>query len=230
MNPSTISRRQFLSGTCALAGAGFAGASLHLPNFGRALQSPDQIGADYTLHIKGSPIEIAPKRIISAITYNGQFPGPLLRFKEGRKVTVDIYNDTDTPEQLHWHGQRVPVDVDGAAEEGTPFIPAQGKRRIAFTPGPAGFRFYHTHNRAGANLAAGQYGGEVGPVYIEPAGDPGGYDREVFLVLKEFEPSSSRGGDMPQDFLTPAEPNKELKEIGESSMKASLAKGTPHGY
>ena len=56
--------------------------------------------------------------------YNGQFPGPLLRFKEGQSVTVDIFNDTDTPEQLHWHGQMIPVDVDGAAEEGTPYIPA----------------------------------------------------------------------------------------------------------
>jgi FtsP/CotA-like multicopper oxidase with cupredoxin domain len=49
-------------------------------------------------------------------------------------------------------------------------------------------------------------------------------------VLKEFEPIFSRGGDMPQDFLSPSEPNKELKELGESSMKASLAKGKPHGY
>src|SRR5258708_4091683 len=84
---------------------------------------------------------------------------------------------------------------------------------IAFTPSPAGFRFYHTHNRAGANLAAGQYGGEVGPVYIEPAHEPGRYDREVFLLLKEFEPTFSRGGDMAQDFLSPAEPNQELKKI-----------------
>ncbi len=27
-----------------------------------------------------------------------------------------------------------------------------------------GFRFYHTHVRTGANLLAGQYSGEVGPV------------------------------------------------------------------
>ena len=185
---------------------------------------------DYTLHIKSSAVEIAPKRIVSAITYNSQFPGPLLRFKEGRQVTIDIHNHTDTQEQLHWHGQKVPVDVDGAAEEGTPFIPARGMRRITFMPNPSGFRFYHTHNRAGANLAAGQYGGEVGPVYIEPAQEPGKYDREVFLVLKEFDPAFNRGGDMPQDFLSPAKPNKELKEVGESSMKASLAKGMPHGY
>jgi FtsP/CotA-like multicopper oxidase with cupredoxin domain len=123
----------------------------------------------------------------------------------------------------------VPVDVDGASEEGTPFIPAHGKRRITFTPRPAGFRFYHTHNRAGANLAAGQYSGEVGPVYIESREERGDHDRELFLVLKEFEPSFSRGGDMPQNFLPPIEVGP-LKAQGESAMKASLAKGMPKGY
>jgi FtsP/CotA-like multicopper oxidase with cupredoxin domain len=226
----TVSRRRFLKEAGTLAGVQLARAGLPFPFSVFGLRSQDQAPAEYTLHIKTAPIEIAPKRIISAITYNGQFPGPLLRFKEGRQVTIDIHNDTDTPEQLHWHGQKVPVDVDGAAEEGTPFIPAQGKRRITFTPGPAGLRFYHTHNRAGANLAAGQYGGEVGPVYIEPAEEPGRYDREVFVVLKEFEPTFSRGGDMAQDFLSPAQSNPELKKIGETSMNASLAKGMPHGY
>jgi FtsP/CotA-like multicopper oxidase with cupredoxin domain len=230
MSALSVSRRRFLTGTGALAGLELAGASLEFRSSVLSLRSEQQMRADYTLHIKASPIEIAPKRILSAITYNGQFPGPLLRFREGRPAVVDVLNDSDTPEQLHWHGQRVSVDVDGAAEEGTPFIPAHGKRRIAFTPGPAGFRFYHTHNRAGANLAAGQYGGEVGPVYIEPAYDPGRYDREIFLVLKEFGPSFSRGGDMPQNFLSPAETNQELREIGAASMKASLAKGMPHGY
>ena len=79
-------------------------------------------------------------------------------------------------------------------------IPAHGQR-ITFISNPSGLRFYHTHNRAGANLDAGQYSGQVGPVYIEPKHDPGGYDREVFLVLKEFEPTFSRGGDMAQEFL-----------------------------
>jgi FtsP/CotA-like multicopper oxidase with cupredoxin domain len=35
---------------------------------------------------------------------------------------------------------------------------------------------------------------------------------------------------MHQDFLSPAEPSKELKEIGEAAMKASLVKGMPHGF
>jgi FtsP/CotA-like multicopper oxidase with cupredoxin domain len=231
-------RRQFLKATGLAAGAIvlspgeiLAHLSARNPCIAQAAAAhDDSSAADYTLHIKESPIEIAPKRIISLKSYNGQFPGPLLRFKEGQSATVAIYNDTDEPEQLHWHGQKVSTDVDGAAEEGTPFIPARGKRRITFTPNPSGLRFYHTHNRAGANLYAGQYSGEVGPVYIEPKHDPGGYDREVFLVLKEFEPTFSRGGDMAQDFLSPATRNKSLEETGESAMKASLAKGMPHGY
>ncbi len=97
-------------------------------------------------------------------------------------------------------------------------------------PRPSGFRFYHTHVRAGDDLSRGQYSGLVGPVYIEPKDNPGRYDREVFLTLKEFQPTFSRGGDMDMDFLAPATTVKELKDVGESSMKGSLAKGMPKGY
>ena len=230
--PST--RRTFLK-----AAATTAGGTLLVPRelLGRSMASgagaanPQNEGpADYTLTIATTPIELAPNRIISVTTYNGQFPGPLLRLKEGQRVTVDVRNDTDTPEELHWHGQFVPADVDGAAEEGSPFIPPHGNRRISFVPQPAGLRFYHTHVRAGANLAAGQYSGLVGPVYIEPKQHAGNYDREVFLTLKEFQPTLSRGGDMAMDFLSPAQTVPALKNGGESKMKGSLAKGMPHGY
>jgi FtsP/CotA-like multicopper oxidase with cupredoxin domain len=231
------SRRQFLKATGLTAGTILFSSKERLVQMAAATPRRESKAAqtepgrvDYTLCIRESAVEIAPGRIISLTTYNGQFPGPLLRFQEGQSVTVEIHNDTDTPEQLHWHGQKVSTDVDGAAEEGTPYIPAHGKRRISFTPGLTGLRFYHSHNRAGANLYAGQYGGQVGPVYIEAKHDPGRYDREVFLVMKEFEPTFSRGGDMAQDFLMPATRNKELEEAGESAMKASLAKGMPHGF
>src|SRR5271166_5694701 len=179
-----IDRRDFLkcSGLAVMVATGGAGVAAAACSRA-APPSPPNGKPDYTLRIGAGTVELAPDQIVSTIVYNGQFPGPLVRFKEGQRTWVDIYNDTDTPEQLHWHGQQVGVDVDGAAEEGTPFIPAHGMRRIAFTPRPSGFRFYHTHNRAGADLHAGQYSGQVGPVYIEPKHDPGGYDREVFLVL-----------------------------------------------
>jgi FtsP/CotA-like multicopper oxidase with cupredoxin domain len=225
----TIDRRRLLHT------GGIAVLSAALPDLVQAQSSgspstPPQGAADQTIRIGNGLVELAPDRIISTTTYNGQFPGPLLRFKQGQPVVVDIHNDTDTPEQLHWHGQTLPVDVDGASEEGTPFIPAHGMRRIAFTPGPAGLRFYHTHLTPGSDLSGGQYGGQVGPVYIEPKSDPGRYDREVFLMLKEFQPALSRGGDMAMDFLAPATRLKALEESGESAMRASLAKGMPHGF
>src|SRR5262252_1374373 len=148
MDNHRLSRREFLRVAVATGAAG-AGASLFGTGAAAALAQTQAkaAGADYSLRIAASAIEIAPKRIVSTITYNGQFPGPLLRFQEGLLVSVEIHNHTDTPEQLHWHGQAVSTDVDGAAEEGTPFIPAHGTRRIGFTPKPAGLRFYHTHNR-----------------------------------------------------------------------------------
>ncbi|MEU7380638.1 MULTISPECIES: multicopper oxidase domain-containing protein [unclassified Streptomyces] len=185
--------------------------------------------ADYTVRIATGLVELAPDTIVSTTTYNGQFPGPLLRFTEGRPVVVDVHNDTGAPELLHWHGQRIPAEVDGAAEEGTPYIPAHGTRRLSFTPGPAGFRFYHTHVAAHDDLNLGTYTGQAGPVLIEPAAGPGAYDQEVVLVLKEFGPSFSQGGDMAQNFLAGSEVPA-LKRRGEKAMAASLARGMPHGY
>jgi FtsP/CotA-like multicopper oxidase with cupredoxin domain len=193
------------------------------------VSNPAEARADYTVRIGTGLIELTPNNIISTTVYNRQFPGPLLRFKEGQRAVVDVFNDTDVPEQLHWHGLRIPSDVDGAAEEGSPYIAPHGTRRIAFTPGPAGFRFYHTHLTARDNLATGQYNGQVGAVYIEPKNEPGAYDREVFLVLKELEPFFSRGGDMAMDFLAGAE-IKELERIGETAMKKSLDAGMPRGF
>src|SRR5271165_3526629 len=162
------SRRDLMKAVGALAGG-----SLLSQTFGcrqPAAQAPNEAQpggpADYTLTIAVKPVELAPNRIVSTTTYNGQFPGPLLRFQEGKPVTIDIHNQTDTPEQLHWHGQFVSTGVDGSSEEGTPFIPAHGSRRITFTPKPSGYRFYHTHVRAADNLSSGQYTGLVGPVYI----------------------------------------------------------------
>jgi FtsP/CotA-like multicopper oxidase with cupredoxin domain len=186
---------------------------------------------DYTLRIATGLVELAPDHIVSTTLYNGQFPGPLLRFKEGQRVIVDILNDTDTPELVHWHGQMIPTDVDGASEEGTPFVPAHGMRRVSFVPKPSGFRFYHTHVIAGGDLNRGTYTGQAGPVYIEPKNNPGAYDREIFLVMKEFGASFSRGGDMAMDFLA-GDPIKELQQIGKRAdeLAKEKRKGFEVGY
>ncbi len=211
------------------AGATAIGAAL--PSSGLSASTVGQTNgkADHTISIANGLAELAPDQIISTDLYDGQFPGPLLRFREGQQVTVDIRNDTDRPQVVHWHGQKIPSAVDGALEEGTPVISPGTTHREVFVPQPAGFRFYHTHVRAGANLDLGQYSGLVGPVYIEPRKNPGSYDQEIFLVLKEFGPTFSRGGDMAQDFLA-GEEIPALKQAGEAAMTASLKRGDPHGY
>ncbi|MFE4539972.1 multicopper oxidase family protein [Streptomyces scopuliridis] len=227
----SILRRDLLklSGASLLGAAGTGVAACGAESSRASIASDPSGKADYTLRIATGQVELAPDTVISTTTYNGQFPGPLLRLTEGRPVVVDVHNDTGAPELLHWHGQRVPAAVDGASEEGTPFIPAHGMRRLAFTPGPSGFRFYHTHVAAHGDLARSTYTGQAGPVHIETKANPGAYDQEVFLVLKEFEPSLSHGGDMAQNFLA-GSPVPDLKRRGEKAMADSLARGMPHGY
>ncbi|AUD00324.1 copper oxidase [Bradyrhizobium sp. UASWS1016] len=130
----TMDRRRLLQA------GGITALSAALPELVQAQASLSPQGAaDHTIRIGNGLVELAPDRIISTTTYNGQFPGPLLRFKEGQQVVVDIHNDTDTPEQLHWHGQTIPVDVDGASEEGTPFVPAHAMRASLAKGMPHGF-------------------------------------------------------------------------------------------
>ena len=110
-----LNRREFLT----ITGASAAGAALgSAPRFAPVLAALPPAKADVTLRIAPVSVEIAPGTVIKTVGYNGKAPGPILRMREGKRITVDVHNDTDTPEQLHWHGQFVPSDVDGAAEEG----------------------------------------------------------------------------------------------------------------
>ncbi|HET9981967.1 MAG TPA: multicopper oxidase domain-containing protein [Longimicrobiales bacterium] len=144
--------------------------------------------ADVTIRIGTVLVELAPHQIISTVGYNGSVPAPILRLREGRPVTVELINETDTPELVHWHGQFVPPEIDGAAEEGTPPVPPHGRTRYTLTPKPAGTRWVHTHAFSGPDLHRGKYTGQFGFVFIEPASEPGRYDREVFLATHEWEP------------------------------------------
>ena len=144
--------------------------------------------ADVTLRIGTVLADIAKDHTISTVGYNGSVPGPLIRLHEGVPVTADLFNDTDTPELVHWHGQIVPADVDGAEEEKSRVVPAHGHLRYRFTPQPAGARFIHSHVMAMSNLNRGTYTGQFAFVYVEPKSNPGQYDQEVFLATHEWEP------------------------------------------
>jgi len=150
--------------------------------------SQESAPADFTLRIAPVALEIAPSRFISTIGYNGTSPGPVLRMREGKQVTVEVINGTDAAELVHWHGLFVPSEVDGSEEEGTPMVPPGGRRRYQFTPKPAGTRWYHSHAMAGADLHRGSYTGQYGFLMVESGNNPGQYDQEIFLALRDWEP------------------------------------------
>jgi FtsP/CotA-like multicopper oxidase with cupredoxin domain len=143
--------------------------------------------ADFTFQIAPMTVELAPQVVISTIGYGNKVPGPLLRMREGQRVTIDVVNDTDVPEYVHWHGLFVPSDVDGVEEEGTPPVPPHGARRYQFVARPAGSRWYHSHTAAMLDLHRGSYTGQFGFLMIDSANDPGHYDQEIFLALRDWQ-------------------------------------------
>jgi FtsP/CotA-like multicopper oxidase with cupredoxin domain len=132
---------------------------------------------------------LAPGKVIETFAYNSMVPGPVLRLREGRQVSIDIRNDSDVDDIIHWHGLYVPAAADGAMEEGSPMVPRGGMRRYTFTPKPAGTRWYHSHEMAMTDLTRSLYAGMYGFLIVEPAADPGRYDQEVLLAVHHWEGS-----------------------------------------
>lgn len=160
-----------------------------------ALPSPAGPAPDYAIEIAPCSLELSAKHSIKTIAYNGQVPGPLLRFKEGQPVTIDVANRTGNEEIVHWHGLFLPSNVDGASEEGTPMIAPGTTARYTFTPRPAGFRWYHTHTFAGGDLKKSQYTGQHGFLMIEGGENPARYEREFYLALHDWSGQLLASGD-----------------------------------
>jgi len=203
-------RRSFLSGAALGTGLLLAGCRR---------SGPSETPADVTLRIGNVLADIAKDHTISTIGYNGSVPGPLIRLREGVPVTVDLFNDTDAPELVHWHGQIIPAEVDGAEEERSLPVAAHGHLRYRLTPSPSGARFVHTHVMPMADLARGTYTGQFAFVHIEPKSNPGRYDQEIFLATHEWEP-----------FYTTAEEEEEEPGPPPPQKKDETPNGWEIGY
>ena len=188
----TTNRRAFLRGSALAAGVLLKrGPLAWTQTVPGASLPPIEPGVkpDTTLEISEIEWELAPKKRIHTTAYNGQIPGPLLRVTEGKPASIAIVNRLDREEIVHWHGQWIPMPVDGAMEEGSPMIPARDRTLIQFSPRPAGLHWYHTHAMAHHDLKRGLYSGQFGVLHVDPAGgDPGRYDQEQFIVLHDWEP------------------------------------------
>lgn len=179
-----MTRRQMLS----KEGSFICARATGHPQLPGEAPAPAPAPADITLRIGEITLDLAPKRSVRTIAYNGQVPGPPLRAKEGQTIAVDVSNGTGEHEIVHWHGLHIPSEVDGSHEEGTPPISAHGSRRYVFTATPAGTRWYHSHIMAGRSLYRATYSGQFGLFVIEPRSAAARYDFDVPILLHEWEP------------------------------------------
>ena len=130
-------------------------------------------------------------RPAAAMLINGQLPGPLLRFKEGENVTINVSNQLDEPASIHWHGLIVPPDMDGVPgispgygngiQPGTTFT-------YQFKIKQSGTYWYHSHS-SGEQEQLGIYA----PIIIEPRQpDPYRYDRDYIIMMSDWTDEASR--------------------------------------
>jgi FtsP/CotA-like multicopper oxidase with cupredoxin domain len=206
-----MNRREFLVDSArALTGASLLGRSF-------ALAAQPQPPADYTIRIAPISLEIAPGKIVRTTAFNGRVPGDLIRVREGQQVTLDVINETDVADIVHWHGLHIPSTQDGATEEGSlESAPHGGTQRYTWVARPAGFRWYHSHTSAGHNLNRATYAGEFGFLMIDPASDPARYDQEIFLALHDWEGHAQGGSEGYQEVVyTHATINDRMLGFGE---------------
>jgi manganese oxidase len=119
---------------------------------------------------------------VTAWTYNGTVPGPMIRVTEGDQVRILVKNELDEPTTIHWHGVEVPNAMDGVP--GVTQDPIQPGETFTyeFIARPAGTFMYHSHFDGDVQVSAGLYA----PMIIdakEPAPAP---DLDVTLMLSEW--------------------------------------------
>lgn len=113
---------------------------------------------EYDIVASKGKVEIIDGYTTDVWNYNGQVPGPALRVKLGDTVKINFTNNLPQATTIHWHGVRVPNNMDGVP--GISQKPIQpGETFIyQFTPKDAGTFWYHPHVRSAEQMERGLYG------------------------------------------------------------------------
>jgi|SRR5690554_163323 len=143
------------------------------------------------------------------IGYNGKSPGPILRFKEGEEVTINVTNNLKEMTSIHWHGLILPFEQDGVPGITFPGIKPGETFTYNFPIIQSGTYWFHSHS--GFQEPDGAYGA----IIIEPKGrEPFRYDREYVIQLADSHPHS--GDRIMRNFkIMPDYYNREQQTVGE---------------
>ncbi len=159
------------------------------PNVQPATQSEGGQPLEYRLEDGVKVFELTAKAVqwpildgvtVTAFTYNGTVPGPMIRVTEGDRVRVIVRNELPVPTTIHWHGVEVPNAMDGVP--GVTQEPIQPGETFTyeFTARPAGTFMYHSHYEGDVQVMAGLYA----PFLIdprEPEANPPAMDKVLMI-------------------------------------------------
>ncbi len=176
-----FSRRRFVQGI-ASAGALAAFGGKNGLALGEIAQQRDSelSGSHFELTLDTLPVNFTGRSAI-ATGINGSSPGPTLRWREGDTVTIAVTNRLKVPSSIHWHGMRIPSEMDG--------VPGLSFRGIApgvtfvyrFPVLQSGTYWYHSHSQMQEQT------GLLGSIVIEPRDPyPIEFDREYVLLLSDW--------------------------------------------
>lgn len=173
-----IARTALLGGTMALQGI--------LPAWARSKENADLQGLT-ALSGQAFSLNVAPGtssidgQIGRSILINGHLPAPLLRWREGDEITLNVTNHLREDTSIHWHGILLPFQMDGVPGVTFPGIKPGETFTYRFPVLQAGTYWYHSHS--GLQEQVGHYG----PIVIEPkTADPVSFDREYVIVLSDW--------------------------------------------
>lgn len=168
------SRRRFLqAGAAASATAAASSFSLRLAG----------AASDRSLTAKPASVSLVgegyPKTAVWA--FNGRVPGPVIRAVQGERLKVPVTNELAEPTTVHWHGLRLPVEMDGVPYLSQPPIEPGQSFTYEFDLPDAGTFWYHPHLNSSEQVGRGLYGALI----VEEA-DPPEVDRELLWVLDDW--------------------------------------------
>jgi FtsP/CotA-like multicopper oxidase with cupredoxin domain len=145
-------------------------------------RNPDPHIVEIDLDARIAPVEIAPGVRVDAWTYNGSIPGPLIRVHVGDRLIVHFSNHLPEPTTVHWHGLRLPIQMDGVPDVSQPAVERGGTFTYDFVVPDAGLYWYHPHVMSAAQVGFGL----AGALLVEDPAEQVNVADEIVLVLGDI--------------------------------------------
>ena len=169
---TALDRRRFLHG---LAGAGLVAASATGCAIGTAQP------ARRTLTAGAAQAAVAGQTALPVWAYDGQVPGPVLRFKRGDVLDLDLHNRLPDATTIHWHGIRLPNAMDGVPGLTQAPVAPGARFRYRFALPDAGTFWYHPHLGTPEQVERGL----AGALVVEDD-EPPPVDDDIVWVLDDW--------------------------------------------